>query len=233
MIKKFFWLLPFASFITGYILIQFLFATKELQVPILVGKNLTEACELLSQQNLNIRILARKEDADLPPHTIISQTPRPNEKIKPHQAIYVVLSAHSHANHAPSLVQKSIEAIHAELNKVGIEPTIHFVPSPYPTGICIAQFPRPGEIIEKNNITIYCAAESKKPIIWPDFTQKQLRTVKELLETIQIEPQIIHNPSSYQHEISDSCMVIDQRPRPGTILMLDQKKPITVQLSVD
>ncbi len=97
----------------------------------------------------------------------------------------------------------------------------------------IAQLPRPGETIEKNNITIYCAAQNKKPIIWPDFSQKQLGPVKELLETIQIQPQIFHNPTQDRHEVSDTCLVIDQRPRAGTILMLDEKKPIHVQLSVN
>lgn len=229
MIKKYFWIIPFASFIAGYILIQFLVTTKELHVPNLMGKSLQEACELLSEQNINIRILARKEDPDLPPHTIISQTPQPNEKIKPHQAVYCVLTAQAQTSRAPELVNKSVTQIKDELAKLGIHANVHLVPSPYPAHTCIAQSPRPGESIEQNTIMVYCASPSKKPIVWPDFTQKPLGIVKEALEAAHIEAQVLHS----RHAISDESIVVDQRPRAGTILTLDEAKPMNVQLSVE
>lgn len=239
MIKKLVFLLPFISFLAGYFIIQHLFGADQQSTPNIIGKSLQESCELLSEQNLNIRILARKEDPDLPPHTIVSQTPQPNDKIKPHQSVYVVITAQAATNHAPALVGKPLASINDELEKLNLKSIVHLVPSPYPTGTCIAQLPRPGELISKNNITIYCAAENKKPIIWPNFKGKSLGAVKELLETVNITPQIIPHLSfsrtTSQHHLDfpDSCAVIDQRPRAGTLLNLDANKPITVQLSVE
>jgi beta-lactam-binding protein with PASTA domain len=239
MIKKLAFLLPFISFLAGYFIIQLLFSADQQNTPNIIGKSLQESCELLSEQNLNIRILGRKEDPDLPPHTVVSQTPQPNDKIKPHQSVYVVITAQAATNHAPALMGKSLDSITEELEKLNLKSIIHPVPSPYPIGTCIAQFPRPGELISKNNITIYCAAENKKPVIWPNFKGKSLGIVKELLETANIRPQIIPQSSfikttSENHsEFSDSCMVADQRPRAGTLLNLDVNKPITVQLSVE
>jgi len=232
MIKNYFWILPFISFLAGYFIIQYLFAADQIHTPNLVGKNLHESCELLSQQNLNIRILGRKEDPDLPPHTIISQTPLHNEKIKPHQSVYVVLTAQAATNRAPELLNKSVIQITGELAKLGIKPLFHSVPSPYPTDTCIAQSPRPGELIKKNSITAYCAAANKKPIIWPNFSGKPLGVVKELLETVNIVPQVLASSKTHGIDPSDSSTVIDQRPRAGTLLVLDEAKPISVQLSV-
>jgi beta-lactam-binding protein with PASTA domain len=239
MIKKLVFLLPFISFLAGYFIIQLLFSADQQATPNIIGKSLQESCELLSEQNLNIRILGRKEDPDLPPHTIVSQTPQPNDKIKPHQSVYVVITAQAATNHTPALVGKSLDSIKEELEKLNLKSTAYLVPSPYPTGTCIAQLPRPGELISKNNITTYCAAENKKPIIWPNFKGKSLGAVKELLETVNITPQIIPQRSfiktisPHHSEFTDSSMVIDQRPRAGTLLHLDANKPITVQLSVE
>lgn len=239
MIKKLAFLLPFISFLAGYFIIQLLFSADQQTTPNIIGKSLQESCELLSEQNLNIRILGRKEDPDLPPHTIVSQTPQPKDKIKPHQSVYVVITAQTAANHAPALVGKPLDSINEEIEKLNLKSIIHLVPSPYPTGTCIAQLPRPGELISKNNISIYCAAENKKPIIWPNFKGKSLGAVKELLETVNITPQIIPQSSFMRvhsqnnPDFSDSCIVIDQRPRAGTLLNLDANKPITVQLSAE
>ncbi len=229
MIKKLLFLLPFTSFIAGYLLIQMIFTTKELYVPTLIGKNLPQACEILSAQNLNIRILAHKEDPHVPPSTILNQTPQANERIKPHQSIYVVVSSHESTHHAPNFVQKSRKEIEDELKNIGIKQTVYYVPSPYPHDTCIAQSPRPGQLIEKNSITLYYAQQNNKPIVWPDFRGKQLSVAKELLETVHIVPQII---TSHNAVISDSSLVLDQRPKAGTLLILDENKPICVQLSI-
>lgn len=230
MIKKFFWLFPFISFLAGYFIIQLLFGAEQKPTPNLIGKTLQESCELLADENLNVRILGRKEDSNLPSHTIVSQTPQPNEKIKPHQSVYVVITSQTKINHAPALVGKPLDAITHELEKLNIKFVMHPVASPYPTNTCIAQLPLPGELIEKNTITIYCAAENKKPVLWPNFKGKNLGAVKELLETVNITPQVL---SHYGHEITDASCIIDQRPRAGTLLVLDEAKPIIVQLSVD
>lgn len=229
MLKKIFFVLPFTSFIIGYLLIQFLFTSKELYVPNIVGKNLGSACEILAEQNLNIRIIGRTQDSDLPANTVLSQTPQANEKIKTHQSIYVVLSSQNSAHQAPNFVHKTLESIHPELEKLGIKPKIHYVPSSYPQNTCIAQYPRAGELLEKNSITLYCAAARTKPIIWPDLRGKPLATAKELLETIHIVPQII---AAHHTQISDSSLILDQRPKAGTLLILDENKPISVQLSI-
>lgn len=229
MLKKILFLLPFASFIGGYLLIQFFLTPQELYVPNLVGKNIIEATELLSEQNLNIRILARKEDTDHPAYTILSQTPQANEKVKPHQSIYLVITTQKAQNLAPSLVHKSIGLIRSELENLGIKPVIHYVPSHFPKEVCIAQSPQPGEVIEKNSISLYFPTEQKKPIIWPDLRGKQLGLAKELLETINVTPQII---APHHYTIADTSIVLDQRPKSGTLLILDENKPVHVQLSI-
>ena len=65
MLKKYLWILPFLSFLLGYQFLSTLTTVHELKVPPLVGLSVTEAVKVLSDNNLNARIMAEKEEPDL------------------------------------------------------------------------------------------------------------------------------------------------------------------------
>lgn len=90
-LKKILWLMPFASFLIGYQIINIFKNQNEIIVPNFVGKTLNQAIKVASDNNLNLRISAEKEDSQLPEGTIISQIPN-RQKIKPNQSIYLVIS---------------------------------------------------------------------------------------------------------------------------------------------
>lgn len=233
-IKNYFWVFPFLSFLIGYFVMEHVSRIAELEAPSIVGQHLQEAIEKLSNKDLNIRFIAQKEEPDLPQGTILSQTPLPGQKIKPHQALYVVVSKKPPAIAAPSLLNKSKDLLDKELNAMGIRKKAYYLPSNLPINSCIAQLPMPGNPIDDEKITIYLSSENKKPVLLPDFRKKTIHEVREFLQQYNIEINLVHTTKKDKklNEKNPQNIISDQRPLPGSIVNLDDKKTLIIQLQV-
>ncbi|HTM06510.1 MAG TPA: PASTA domain-containing protein [Patescibacteria group bacterium] len=230
-LKNYLWLTPFISFILGYCIMQRLFHTPEHITPNLVGKQVHEILPLITQYNLNIRLINHKEETDLPEGIILNQTPAAGTTIKSNQPLYVVITKKPLAARAPHCIGININQLTEILHTTNINPRIYYMPHSYPENMCFAQLPQPDESLEKNKLILYVSSGNNKPIIWPDFTDISLSHVIEFLNNYDIEPQIIND---FTHKNCDNSeyIVKDQRPLAGTLLTLDKNKPLSVQLRV-
>jgi beta-lactam-binding protein with PASTA domain len=217
------WITPFLSFLIGYLLLSTFFSDHTIETPCVVGKPLTSAVTILSDHTLNARLLAQREDADLPDYTVVSQSPREYAKIKTQQAVFLVITRQPEKQPAPHLIGKSLDALRTTLDKAHIRPLFHHLKSNYPEGTCIAQFPSPDEPLEEGHILCYISCGNKKPIIWPNFKGKSVDTVREFLEGHQLKAEIVRDKKGETPGI-----ISDQRPLPGSIINLspDQRPPI-------
>jgi len=192
-----------------------------------VGKTLPEAVKILSDYNLNARLMAEKEDSDLPDYTIVSQTPRQNAKIKAHQSVFMVLTRQPEKPIAPHLIGETADIIYKKTTPNHIRHKTYPIASHHPTGHCIAQFPRPKEPIEDNLLICYMSTGNKKPVLWPNFKGKTLEIVREFLEEHALTPEIQGSAGK-----GSEAIVIDQRPLPGSIIDLSKSIKPTIQLYV-
>lgn len=225
------WLMPFASFIFGYLLVSFLHTQPVLQTPALIGKPLDQAILILSQLNLNIRVVGQKEEAQLPEGTILSQTPAAGSTIKAQQSLYVTIAKKPLPLAMPLLIGKSHTQAIAELEKLSLQAKIYHISSDQPEGTIIAQFPEQGLSTHEQPIILYAAKDPEKPIIMPNFKQHPLEQVISFLELNGITPTILHTPVAPDHRCT-TCVVIDQRPLAGTFFKRSKDKPLQVQLQV-
>jgi beta-lactam-binding protein with PASTA domain len=225
------WLLPFLSFIIGYLGISYFHTSKTLKAPALVGYNLEKAVTILCEHNLNIRIIDHKIDPDLTQGTFVSQTPVAGKSIKENQTIYVVIAQKPAAILMPNFYHKSSEQITAELEKLGLSAKIFPLPADNPDNLCIAQFPAAGAEVNKNAIIIYIAG-TPKPVIMPQCKGKPLDEVLEFFSLHGITSTILQ--SQQQSEIGDSGqpIILDQRPVAGSLVTWTAEKPLHVQLQV-
>ena len=207
-----------------------LFRAPESITPHLIGKQIHEVLPLITEHKLNIRLLDQKEEADLPEGIILNQTPAAGTAIKPNQPLFLVTTKKPVAARAPQCIGISIDELADQLRSAEIYPRIYHVPHPYPEKICFAQSPLSQEIIEKNRLILYISSGNNKPIIWPDFSGLPLQHVIEFLNGYNIEPHIV-NDSAHKND-NHEYTVIDQRPFAGTLLTLDENKPLSVQLRI-
>lgn len=232
--KRFLWTLPFICFIAGYLFLTKLYPVKEIETPNVIGKKLQEACTILSKNNLNVRLIAIKEDPLLPDSTIISQTPLVGQKIKPNQAVFIVSSTQPQKNSAPQYIQKPLNEIEQEIINKNIRAKSYAMPSIVSENSCFAQWPEAGLPLENNKMVLYVAQPMNKPILIPHLKNKSVLAVADFLKTNSIQVDIIHNANAQDDDehTCNNCIIIDQRPLAGSIIAHNAQKPLRIQLHV-
>jgi len=231
-LKKILWTLPFICFLAGYLLLTKIYPVKDIETPNIVGKTLQHACSILAQHNLNSRLINLKVDPLLAQGTIICQTPQAGQKIKPNQAVFIVASTQPEKNCAPNLILKSVHEIDPELSLKGIRFKSYPLPSNHPTDTCVAQWPEPGVPLENNKMIVYVSQNIIKPILLANLKNKTVPEVLDFLAAHSMTVDIQHDSGVEDTHHCSSCIVIDQRPLASSIITLDPKKPLRVQLRV-
>ncbi len=225
-------LVPFACFFGGYIVVSYVMDTPSLVTPTLVGSSLLNACETTSAHGLALKIVGHKQTLESPPGTILEQTPIAGSQIKIRQSMYVIICQEPEPIRAPNLIGLHNTNIENNQQEQAYKIKLHQVPSPYPGGICIAQYPAPGDPIAQSQLIAYISQKNSKPIIWPNFTGALVTDVRSFLRTHNIEPSCIHHYPQLEHHQCIDCRVTHQHPVAGSLLTLNTDKPVHVQLQV-
>ncbi len=230
-VNRFLWFFPFVSFIASYAIFYYFLSPSSFETPCLIGKNLTNALQILSDHNLNARVLSQKEDSTLVPGTIINQIPVPARKIRAHQSVYLVISKLPPTKIVPDFHKKTKDEIERMAAENNILVSYHYFSHHYPAHSCIGQIPEPNQPLIDNRMIIYLSQDtSHKPIVLPSFKQRLVTEVQSFLDEHSIKYTIIHaHPAEATHQCK-RCKVIDQKPLAGSLL--DLKKPFQVHLYV-
>jgi len=221
------WILPFACFLIGYIFATYLFAVKKIEVPQLVGLPISQGLKKLSDYKLNIRIIAEKEDLDLPSGTIISQKPTHRQYVKPQNAIFVVISKKPAHKKTPYLLNKKINQAKDQLSKQTLNYKIFTLPIQAPSNTVIAQYPAPDTPII-GHIYLYQASPSNQLYLFPDLKQRSLNDVLSFLEGYNIKSTITYK----NHQTKGQHIITEQRPLPGTLVSLKQTPHVQLHVRV-
>jgi beta-lactam-binding protein with PASTA domain len=230
-LKQFMWTVPFLCFLVSYFIFHCFLTTTVLSTPSLIGKQLQEAVQILSDNNLNARVLSQKEDNDLLPGTILSQMPAAHRTIRPHQSVFFVVSKKSPQKLAPNFQQKNKELIEKIARDQILSLKMHYLPSNFPENTCIGQIPNADHALADTRMTLYLSGNSRnKPVILPSFKKRPMHEVEPFLTEHSIKSSTIHaKPIEPQH-ICKNCVVIDQKPLAGSLI--DLKKVPNIQLYV-
>lgn len=230
-IKNSLWLLPFCSFSLGYFCMHMVFYMPSVNTPHLIGKPVHEILKLITEKKLNLRLIDQKEETDIPEGIILNQTPSAGTLIKPNQPLFIVTTKKPLARNAPDCIKGNLDQLENQLLAEGIQFRVYHLSHSYPEKMCFAQSPQHNECLEKNKLILYISSGDKKPILWPNFISLPLRTAIDFLNTYGITPHIV-NDSVYNEYKDAEYIVTDQRPTSGTLLTIDDQKPLSVQLRV-
>ena len=222
-------MLPFIFFLIGYMTFPLFFNTKKQIVPCLIGTTVTGALKILTKNNLSLRMIAEREDPDVPAGTIISQKPIPGNIIKNQQTIFVVISKKNELK-VPCIEGLKSDEYIPQLKDLKIEFLTFPLFNNNPESICLAQIPKPHKKIAKEGAILYVADNKNQIFVFPDFKNKSVIEVKKFLTSHSIPTRVYHTYQVKDSHICKSCKVKDQSPAAGTLLSV--KKPFTVQLKV-
>lgn len=219
--KKSLLLVPFVFFLVGFYGASLLVRQAPFPVPSLVGLSVTDAVAQLSAQQLNARILAQKEVADLLPGTVIEQAPRPGQQVKPHQLIFLVVVRQPTKAIMPSFLGMSSAEAQQRAEDARLRLKIWHIFDLAPRDTVIAQWPAVGKELDGKQIVLYVSLGSKSSIrIVPDFRGIDMKVVVNHL--VQNGIKAIYNMNEA------NALIMAQKPLPGSLV--DFSKPLSVQL---
>src|ERR1700731_5115268 len=138
-------ILASAAFLSAITAMRVAIHGREVAMPSLVGKNVTEASHLLRSRGLVLRV-ADRVYSDLPINLVVRQTPPAGLLMKVSQQAHVVLSLGQRQLEIPLLEGNSLRASRIELLRAGLQVgEVSEVTMPdEPVDTVVLQTPRPG-----------------------------------------------------------------------------------------
>lgn len=218
-------ILPFILFVFGYYFAHSFFHNRHIKTPNFIGKNVFKAIKKASKVGLNLRFLREKVDSELEAGLILEQSPKPHQKVKPNQHIFLTISRRPKGIETPKLLATNHKSIIDECRKLGIPVKLFWVKSNYPKNFCIAQYPNHGQKLSKKRLIAYISHGRNDLVVFPDLTNKRTKDVKEFLKKEGIELECIP-----KYDDNERTVVIDQKPVAGSIV--DKSRKLYVQVQV-
>ena len=125
---------------------QLAIKTRDVVVPPLAGKNVSQAAAVLAPAGLNLRVEeARRVDASAAAGTIVSQDPQPGVKTRRERSVKVWISAGPRATLVPALLGESERTAQLRAQQEGLQlaSTAEIRSADYTAGTIVAQNPPP------------------------------------------------------------------------------------------
>jgi beta-lactam-binding protein with PASTA domain len=122
------------------------FKTRDVVVPQVTGKNVSQAGAMLAPAGLNLKVEeARRIDASAPAGTIVSQEPLPGVKTRRERSVKVWVSAGPRATLVPALLGESERSAQMRAQQEGLQlaSIAEIRSSDYTAGTVVAQNPSP------------------------------------------------------------------------------------------
>ena len=223
--------IPFACFLVGYAIAYFFFHQTSCPVPTVIGKKVQEGMEIVATEGLGLRLYAQKEDSSVSPGVILDQYPRPGQRIRPNQDIFVTVATRPGAVQMLDVSGRKIETVEQDFEEKEISlKTVH-LHSVYPRDECIAQSPFPGVNLPEKRATVYVSTGKVPLYIMPSVIGMTVLAVEEIFKGRDVRTEIFHAaPQEADHSCAQ-CFVVSQYPAPGAIV--NASSTILVQLSVE
>src|SRR5438552_9506172 len=137
-------ILASAAFLSAITAMRIAIHGREVTMPNLVGKNVSEASQLLQSRGLVLRV-ADRIYSDQPINVVVRQTPPSGLLMKVSQQAHVVLSLGQRQLQIPLLEGNSLRASRIELLRAGLQVgEVSGVTVPTPVDTVMIQNPKPG-----------------------------------------------------------------------------------------
>ena len=157
-------ILAAAAFLSAITAMRIAIHGREVNMPNLVGKNVTEANGLLRTRGLVLRV-ADRIYSELPINVVVRQSPPPGMLMKVSQQAHVVLSLGQRQLQIPLLEGNSLRASRIELLRAGLQvgEVSGITTTDAPTDTVMLQTPRPGAGAATPRVDVLVSAGPRDP----------------------------------------------------------------------
>lgn len=207
-------ILASAAFLSAITAMRFAIHGREVTLPNLVGKSVTEANRELRSRGLVLRV-ADRVYSNFPINVIVRQSPPPGMQMKVSQQAHVVLSLGQRQLTIPSLEGKSLRVSRIELLRARLQ--IGEVSNPYlpdlSADIVAMQDPRPGSGASSPRVDLLVSGGAREPAyVMPYLIGLNEVDAQRRLGAADLHPKIKYEPAPQWPRGA----IIAQNPLPGT-----------------
>ena len=220
------------ALLAGVLLVVFMFSVivgmrfsvrgKVFETPSIVGMSITDAEGLFEKKELNLAVVGRRYDPDVPKDAIISQLPVAGVGIKSNRDVQIVVSMGRRPNPVPDLAGRSLRAARLLAEQKGYElgKVSEILAGSEENERIIAQYPEPdSEENVSDRIDVLVQKKSLTAYIMPDVIGDNLNRVMMFFQDNGFE---IARVQYKQHQGISKGTVVRQFPEPGYLLREDE-----------
>lgn len=220
--------------IAAYLLFEWVMAgiihsRKEVMVPDIKGKSLSEAVSLLSPLNLGLKKEDEEFDRNYPAGTVVRQNPLPGISVREGKIIRVTISQGGETIFVPDLSGQQARTAEINIRSLGLslgEESSMFSLA-VEKGSVVSQDPAAGAIVEKEslvNLVISAGTPPDNIILMPNFIGKNSSECKSWSEMKGISLSVTEEPAA---GIADGT-VIRQEPVADADITVSKRASIAV-----
>ncbi|MBD3305469.1 PASTA domain-containing protein [candidate division KSB3 bacterium] len=204
---------------SGIATIRYIFATSEVTIPDLRGKDLDYASDLLAQHQLTLKVVDQQLNATIPKDHVIAQDPEPDTQIPKMHTVRIILSNGLESTLVPDLIGKSWQEatrlLRQQQFRIG---HIAYAHSPtVPIDKVIAQTPLPNRETEARIAVDLLVSRGpyKTVMVMPDLVEEQLAYARQTVEQLGL---VVGKIEHERYEGIPSDTVLSQNPKPGALV---------------
>jgi eukaryotic-like serine/threonine-protein kinase len=219
-------ILASAAFLSAITAMRIAIHGREVSMPNLVGKGVSEASNDLRSRGLILRV-ADRIYSEQPINTVVRQTPSPGMLMKVSQQAHVVLSLGQRALEIPPLEGNSLRVSRIELLRGGLqvgEVSALSLPD-VPADTVVLQSPKPGAGAASPRVDVLVSQGAREEAyVMPHLIGLNVADAVRRLETVNIKRKL--NTLSAPEWPHGS--VVDQTPTAGSRIPLSSTAELTV-----
>jgi len=204
-----------AAFLSAVMAMRFAIQGREAEMPNLIGKTSVDAQAILQEDGLRLNVVDRVYD-NLPPNSVVRQSPPAGEHMKVSQDVHVVLSLGPQNVTTPALVGESLRVARIQLLQAGLQlGEVTSYPAPAALGdTVLQQNPSSGTRAASPRVDLLVAQEEHEAaFVMPWLVGTPLLEADRLLSSSGIKlAKTTFNPSPQWPKGA----VIEQIPGPGS-----------------
>ena len=219
-------ILASAAFLSAITAMRIAIHGREVSMPNLVGKGVTEASNDLRSRGLILRV-ADRVYSEQPINTVVRQTPTPGMLMKVSQQAHVVLSLGQRALEIPPLEGNSLRVSRIELLRGGLQvgEVSALSLSDVPADTVVLQSPKPGAGAATPRVDVLVSQGPREDAyVMPHLIGLSVADAVRRLETVNIKRKL--NTLSAPQWPHGS--VVDQTPTAGSRIPLSSTAELTV-----
>jgi beta-lactam-binding protein with PASTA domain len=209
-------LLVLVAAVSAYVTVRRSVASRDIQVPGVIGMTADEATVALRKQALVLEPVAERHDAHVEVGHILAQEPAPGSTIKAERKVKVVMSLGEEGAVIPELRGSAARGAQIALQQQGYRMSgqVYAYSRKEDENVVIAQDPPAGGAGVKEGRVSILVSRGKAPVVYvmPDLTGRSESDARRFLQKAGLRP----GPSRHQADAAGTPgTVVAQRPEAG------------------